>query len=99
MPGARREVVAATRDLLGVVRVLRAAAADPIAVDPMAAAEDAIEEAMNIFAVAEPDSVDYEVAVDRLRAAVSSVRATLPDGAELLGVAAKRVRGLQGRPW
>jgi len=102
MAGATREIVSAARDLLGIVRVLLAAERNPEAAAQIAGAEYVIADAMNLFAVAEPSSPEYDGAALTLRDAVQAVRATLsPErtAVELLGTAAKRLRELQGRDW
>jgi len=101
--GDRREIVDAARDLIGVVRALSLLDRDLSGKQRLDQAAHELDEALQIFAIAEPGTPEYGAAEHKTRAAVALARATIQVNngllAMLLGAAAKRLRELQGRSW
>ena len=93
----------AARDLIGVVRALAILESDVTGKQRLEQAAQELDDALQIFAIADPGSPEYEAAEHKTRGAVALARSAIHVNrgllAMLLGAAAKRLRELQGRSW
>jgi hypothetical protein len=95
--------VDAARDLIGVVRALAMLERDPTGQQSLHQAAQELDDALQIFAISDLGSPEYEAAEHKTRGAVALARSTIHvnrgELSMLLGAAAKRLRELQGRSW